>query len=152
MEWGACSVSCGAGVQRRLRQCNKPLPANGGRHCAGSATDTRGCKGKPCPGTFCVPLWTLNQRNLKFCSSFKMFTTLMKLVPVVFFTVDGNWSDWSSWEECSRTCGQGNRTRVRTCSNPHAQHGGRACEGKAVEAIMCSIKPCPGTVNKTDCL
>lgn len=58
--------------------------------------------------------------------------------------VDGNWSEWSSWEECSRTCGQGNRTRVRTCSNPPAQHGGRACEGKAVEAIMCSLRPCPG--------
>uniref|UniRef100_A0A673IBQ3 Hemicentin-1 n=1 Tax=Sinocyclocheilus rhinocerous TaxID=307959 RepID=A0A673IBQ3_9TELE len=105
MEWGACSVSCGTGVQKRLRQCNNPFPANGGRHCIGSATETRSCQGKPCP-------------------------------------VDGNWSEWSSWEECSRTCGQGNRTRVRTCSNP-AQHGGRACEGKAVEAIMCSIRPCP---------
>ncbi|XP_055041761.2 hemicentin-1 isoform X1 [Misgurnus anguillicaudatus] len=106
MEWGACSVSCGTGVQRRLRQCNNPLPANGGRHCTGGAAESRSCKGKPCP-------------------------------------VDGNWSEWSPWEECSRTCGQGNRTRVRTCSNPHAQHGGRACEGKAVEAIMCNIKPCP---------
>ncbi|XP_016146102.1 hemicentin-1-like [Sinocyclocheilus grahami] len=106
MEWGACSVSCGTGVQKRLRQCNNPFPANGGHHCIGLATETRSCQGKPCP-------------------------------------VDGNWSEWSSWEECSRTCGQGNRTRVRTCSNPPAQHGGRACEGKAVEAIMCSIRPCP---------
>uniref|UniRef100_A0A8C1GCZ4 Hemicentin-1 n=1 Tax=Cyprinus carpio TaxID=7962 RepID=A0A8C1GCZ4_CYPCA len=106
MEWGACSVSCGTGVQKRLRQCNNPFPANGGQHCIGSATETRSCQGKPCP-------------------------------------VDGSWSEWSSWEECSRTCGQGNRTRVRTCSNPPAQHGGRACEGKAVEAIMCSIRPCP---------
>ncbi|XP_030626728.1 hemicentin-1 [Chanos chanos] len=106
MEWGSCSVSCGTGVQRRLRQCNNPLPANGGRHCTGPDTDTRSCQGKPCP-------------------------------------VDGNWSEWSAWEECSRTCGQGNRTRVRTCSNPPAQHGGRPCEGKAVEAIMCSIRPCP---------
>ncbi|XP_050994845.1 LOW QUALITY PROTEIN: hemicentin-1 [Labeo rohita] len=106
MEWGACSVSCGTGLQKRLRQCNNPFPANGGRHCLGLATETRSCQGKPCP-------------------------------------VDGNWSEWSSWEECSRTCGQGNRTRVRTCSNPSAQHGGRACEGKAVEAIMCSIRPCP---------
>ncbi|TRZ02412.1 hypothetical protein DNTS_034467 [Danionella cerebrum] len=57
--------------------------------------------------------------------------------------VDGSWSEWSSWEECSRTCGQGNRTRLRTCTNPPAQHGGRACEGKAVESIMCSIRPCP---------
>ncbi|XP_031431207.1 LOW QUALITY PROTEIN: hemicentin-1 [Clupea harengus] len=106
MEWGPCSVSCGEGAQRRLRQCNNPLPANGGRHCVGSDTQTRTCHGKPCP-------------------------------------VDGRWSEWSSWEECSRTCGHGNRTRVRTCSDPPAQHGGRACEGKAVEAIMCSIRPCP---------
>eukprot|EP00064_Thunnus_orientalis_P020663 superscaffoldBa00005807_g20806 len=105
-EWGPCSVSCGVGSQKRLRQCNNPLPANGGRHCAGSDTETRSCRGKPCP-------------------------------------VDGNWSEWSLWEECSRTCGQGNRTRVRTCSNPPAQHGGRPCEGKAVEVIMCSVRPCP---------
>ncbi|XP_053737549.1 hemicentin-1 isoform X1 [Synchiropus splendidus] len=57
--------------------------------------------------------------------------------------VDGNWSEWSSWEECSRSCGQGNRTRVRSCSNPPAQHGGRPCEGKAVEVIICSVRPCP---------
>uniref|UniRef100_A0A3Q1GJS2 Uncharacterized protein n=1 Tax=Acanthochromis polyacanthus TaxID=80966 RepID=A0A3Q1GJS2_9TELE len=106
-EWAPCSVSCGVGAQNRLRQCNNPLPANGGRHCAGSDLETRRCQGKPCP-------------------------------------VDGNWSEWSLWEECSRTCGQGNRTRVRTCSNPSAQHGGRPCEGKAVEVIMCSVRPLAG--------
>ncbi|XP_045905935.1 hemicentin-1 [Micropterus dolomieu] len=105
-EWGPCSVSCAVGFQKRLRHCNNPLPANGGRHCAGSDTETRSCQGKPCP-------------------------------------VNGIWSEWSVWEECSRTCGRGNRTRVRTCSNPPAQHGGRPCEGKAVEVIMCSVRPCP---------
>ncbi|XP_047443825.1 hemicentin-1 isoform X2 [Mugil cephalus] len=105
-EWSPCSVSCGVGAQKRLRRCNNPLPANGGRHCAGSNTEKRSCQGKPCP-------------------------------------VDGSWSEWSLWEECSRTCGQGNRTRIRTCSSPPAQHGGRPCEGKAVEVIMCSVRPCP---------
>ncbi|XP_076872442.1 hemicentin-1 isoform X2 [Brachyhypopomus gauderio] len=106
MEWGACSVSCGPGVQKRLRQCNSPFPSNGGRHCMGAASETRSCQGKPCP-------------------------------------VDGQWSEWSSWDECSRTCGQGNRTRVRACSRPPAQHGGRACVGRAAEAVVCSIRPCP---------
>ncbi|CAG5863670.1 unnamed protein product [Menidia menidia] len=105
-EWSPCSVSCGAGVQKRLRECNNPLPANGGRHCSGSDTERRSCLAKPCP-------------------------------------VDGHWSEWSPWEECSRTCDQGNRTRTRTCSNPPAQNGGRTCEGKAVEVIMCSVRPCP---------
>ncbi|XP_058494160.1 hemicentin-1 isoform X1 [Solea solea] len=105
-EWAPCSVSCGVGTQKRLRQCNTPLPANGGRHCEGLDLEMRSCQGKPCP-------------------------------------VDGNWAEWSLWEECSRSCGQGNRTRIRTCSNPPVQHGGRPCEGKAVEVIMCSVRPCP---------
>ncbi|XP_035384811.1 hemicentin-1 isoform X2 [Electrophorus electricus] len=105
-EWGACSVSCGTGVQKRLRQCNNPLPANGGRHCVGSSSETRSCQGKPCP-------------------------------------VDGQWTEWSAWDECSHTCGHGNRTRVRMCSRPSAQHGGRACVGRAVEVMLCSIRPCP---------
>ncbi|KAM5295479.1 hemicentin-1 isoform 1-T1 [Glossophaga mutica] len=57
--------------------------------------------------------------------------------------VDGGWSEWSPWEECTRSCGHGNRTRTRTCNNPSAQHGGRPCEGSAVEMIMCNIRPCP---------
>ncbi|XP_077463990.1 hemicentin-1 [Stigmatopora argus] len=57
--------------------------------------------------------------------------------------VDGRWSEWSLWEECSRTCGHGNRTRVRTCSNPPPQFGGRPCEGRSLDVIMCSVRPCP---------
>ncbi|XP_019412229.1 PREDICTED: hemicentin-1 isoform X1 [Crocodylus porosus] len=106
LEWRPCSVTCGQGVQKRIRQCNNPLPANGGRPCQGPDTDIRSCQNKPCP-------------------------------------VDGNWSEWGSWEECSKTCGQGNRTRTRTCSNPSGQHGGKPCEGNAVESIMCNVRPCP---------
>lgn len=49
-EWGPCNMPCGVGAQKRVRQCNNPLPANGGRHCAGPETETRSCQGKPCPG------------------------------------------------------------------------------------------------------
>ncbi|XP_039591708.1 hemicentin-1 isoform X2 [Polypterus senegalus] len=106
MDWGPCSVTCGQGVQKRLRQCNNPLPANGGRHCIGPEVEKRSCQAKRCP-------------------------------------VDGNWSEWSTWEECTRTCGQGNRTRVRSCTNPSSQHGGKACEGKAVDLLVCNVRPCP---------
>ncbi|NXL89730.1 HMCN1 protein, partial [Alectura lathami] len=58
--------------------------------------------------------------------------------------VDGNWSEWGLWEECSKTCGKGNKTRTRTCSNPPAQHGGKQCDGSAVDSVMCNIRPCPG--------
>uniref|UniRef100_A0A8C6QPP1 Hemicentin-1 n=1 Tax=Nannospalax galili TaxID=1026970 RepID=A0A8C6QPP1_NANGA len=104
--WRSCSVTCGKGIQKRSRLCNNPLPANGGKPCQGSDSETRHCQNKLCP-------------------------------------VDGHWSEWSLWEECTRSCGHGNQTRTRTCSNPSAQHGGRPCEGNAVEIIMCNIKPCP---------
>ncbi|XP_064450302.1 hemicentin-1 isoform X2 [Mirounga angustirostris] len=77
--------------------------------------------GKPCQG-----------------SDSEMRNCQRKLCPV-----DGSWSEWSPWEECTRSCGRGNRTRTRTCNNPSAQYGGRPCEGNAIEIIMCNIRPCP---------
>uniref|UniRef100_A0A3Q2GH42 Hemicentin-1 n=1 Tax=Cyprinodon variegatus TaxID=28743 RepID=A0A3Q2GH42_CYPVA len=49
-EWGPCSSSCGQGVQERIRLCNNPAPANGGRLCSGPSTDSRKCQTGLCPG------------------------------------------------------------------------------------------------------
>ncbi|CAL8343147.1 unnamed protein product [Lota lota] len=49
-EWGPCSSSCGQGVQERIRLCNNPEPANGGRSCDGPGMDSRKCQAGLCPG------------------------------------------------------------------------------------------------------
>ncbi|XP_041856289.1 hemicentin-1 [Melanotaenia boesemani] len=49
-EWGPCSSTCGQGFQERIRLCNNPEPANGGRSCSGPSIDSRKCQTGLCPG------------------------------------------------------------------------------------------------------
>ncbi|TWW61140.1 Hemicentin-1 [Takifugu flavidus] len=49
-EWGPCSSTCGQGFQERIRVCDNPKPANGGRSCNGPSIDSRKCHVGLCPG------------------------------------------------------------------------------------------------------
>lgn len=64
----------------------------------------------------------------------------------LFFTVDGRWTDWKAWSQCSVTCGGGTRNRSRTCTNPPPQHGGKECSGSEEEMQSCNEFPCPSKV------
>ncbi|XP_073415578.1 hemicentin-2 isoform X1 [Dendrobates tinctorius] len=48
-EWGPCTRTCGQGIQERVRMCNNPPPANGGRPCMGRDVDVRACSLPLCP-------------------------------------------------------------------------------------------------------
>ncbi|XP_004538000.1 A disintegrin and metalloproteinase with thrombospondin motifs 15 [Maylandia zebra] len=53
-KWGSfgdCSRSCGGGVQLARRQCNNPVPENGGKYCYGLRVKYRSCNLSPCPDT-----------------------------------------------------------------------------------------------------
>ena len=73
----------------------------------------------------------------------------------IFFTnlVAGGYSDWSPWSECSKTCGIGEKTRERSCTNPSPANGGSTCVdqnlGDASETSSCNEGGCPSkwTVN-----
>lgn len=59
-------------------------------------------------------------------------------------TVHGGWTAWSSWSQCSATCGIAVKTRRRTCSNPEPKYGGRVCVGQERTEIYCHTLPhCP---------
>ena len=43
--------------------------------------------------------------------------------------MDGGFTQWTSFSDCSKECGLGTRERTRSCTNPAPQHGGQECEG-----------------------
>lgn len=49
--FGPCSRTCGGGVQLAKRECNNPLPDNGGKYCRGVRVKYRSCNLTPCSDT-----------------------------------------------------------------------------------------------------
>ena len=105
-DWPDCSVPCGEGTHTRTRTCTNPAPAYEGKNCVGSAIETQDCNTHGCP-------------------------------------VDGGWSDYGDWSECSADCGGGTKTRTRTCTDPAPAYEGNNCEGTATETQDCNTHGCP---------
>ncbi|XP_055329397.1 SCO-spondin-like [Paramacrobiotus metropolitanus] len=56
--------------------------------------------------------------------------------------VDGGWSDWGKWSECSASCGGGLRYKSRSCDNPTPMYGGRYCPGDHFKLEACNTVSC----------
>ena len=82
---------------------------------------------------------------------------LQKLFPIIFhskimvwgivnilFSVNGMWSAWGEYSTCTKTCGTGQKSRTRTCTNPAPSGGGSTCPGSTSEMTDCNISSCPG--------
>uniref|UniRef100_A0A8C5LRC9 ADAM metallopeptidase with thrombospondin type 1 motif 3 n=1 Tax=Leptobrachium leishanense TaxID=445787 RepID=A0A8C5LRC9_9ANUR len=51
-KFGSCSRTCGIGVRFRTRQCNNPMPINGGQDCPGLNYEYQLCNTEECPKHF----------------------------------------------------------------------------------------------------
>lgn len=47
--WGECSRTCGGGIQFSNRECDSPVPQNGGRFCLGERVKYQSCNTEECP-------------------------------------------------------------------------------------------------------
>ncbi|ESO92403.1 hypothetical protein LOTGIDRAFT_120936 [Lottia gigantea] len=67
------------------------------------------------------------------------------LVVTWYFSIEvnGAWSLWGEWGDCSVTCEDGIRTRTRQCNHPPALHGGRPCKGEDQQTKPCTLSQCP---------
>ncbi|XP_048772936.2 hemicentin-1-like isoform X2 [Ostrea edulis] len=160
--WGLCSSTCGVGLQFRTRECDNPLPQNGGRQCIGSSLDSKTCVSGHCPvdgewGNWfpwkpCSVTCGEGERTReRLCNNpFPLHGGLP--CPGLSLTsdicnegqcpVDGEWSGWGSWGRCSVSCGEGVHERRRLCDNPPPRYGGHHCHGDTVQLKTCRVQQC----------
>ena len=94
--------------------------------------------------TYFLPIWTST-----FTKSILCFTK------IYFFHETGSdteirecntgyacWSDWSSWTECSKTCGIGRRFRWRTCNVTSLANCSLNCAGDEEQSENCNTGNC----------
>jgi hypothetical protein len=57
--------------------------------------------------------------------------------------VDGVWTTWTNYSDCTASCGTGIQTRTRACVNQ--TNGGQTCVGSATQSVLCNTNiACPG--------
>ncbi|XP_068730538.1 coadhesin-like isoform X2 [Montipora capricornis] len=173
-EYGSCSVTCGEGVQERKRKCDHPIPQFAGLRCdqleLGPDSETKSCKMENCPvdggygpwGAFSVCTVTCGggtRERTRSCDNPKPEfggktcegQGLGESVQTESCNVelpcpiDGGYTNWTEYTQCTVSCGGGTHQRSRDCTNPKPAHGGKNCEklGSAMEIQECNTEACP---------
>lgn len=68
----------------------------------------------------------------------------------MFYFLDGGWSSWTDWGDCSASCGTGIRRRHRGCNNPTPSLLGHDCEGETESFELCETYSCSGNFHLLD--
>jgi hypothetical protein len=167
-EWSICSVTCDSGYRFRQRDIAQQ-PARGGAGVTGDAQDYEICYENPCShaaidcafaawsewgacsstlkGTQTRSRETLTQaegggkpcagsmHEVRACNDAKMAEALGYL--------DCQWGEWEQYGFCSKTCGGGQKARVRQIKQLRVG-GGAECEGSQKETHQCNAQLCNG--------
>lgn len=157
--WSECTVTCGLGLQQRLRACSDPPPKYGGKRCPGNAAQIRECDTNIfCPIDGQWAFWTKWTHCSASCNVGIHMRTRTCTNPLPDYggqycagphdekgqcdtgipcPIDGNWGSWTGFGGCNMKCGIGMQTRTRMCNNPHPQFGGVMCFGGNSEDVTC---------------
>lgn len=113
--WSKCTTTCGFHEKHRSRFCTGAFNYNSYKFkvkdsilksCASVERIHEGVEKVSCPVS-------------RLCSS-----------------INGGWSQWSEFTECSVTCGIGKRVRRRHCDHPRPQEGGLYCIGTDHQEVI----------------
>ena len=73
----------------------------------------------PVTSVLFITLWFLTRLSLRLIFS--------------LYSVNGSWSNWTVWGECSKSCDSGLQKRYRECNNPSPVGGGLDCLVESTE-------------------
>jgi len=148
--WGPCSQDCGSGTRYRSRDIKRKAESDGAA-CSGTLHELEECNTQRCGAKCVLGDW----HDWGHCSKFDTqarcrhvvnegsicHESLQELRPCAT-KVDCQMSPWTDWDDCSRTCGSGQRERHRAVDkNP--RNGGRPCLTSLVETAPCGGPKCP---------
>ncbi|XP_060581974.1 angiopoietin-related protein 2-like [Ruditapes philippinarum] len=93
MQWGKCSVTCGVGLQSRVRSCTNPTPANAGEHCIGQNYDVKLCYNDICLDEDCYAIKKRRGKQQSGIYNVRLWNT-SRVIPVYcdFDTDTGGWT------------------------------------------------------------
>lgn len=112
LEWSECTKPCGVGEQVRLKLCN--ITQNESLTCNEELWSDDG--------------WVLSYEiQNQTCNTFEC-------------AVNGTWTQWGGWTNCSADCGDGVQQKERFCEGIVGD--GEECPGKNKEFKMCNLKEC----------
>uniref|UniRef100_A0A3Q3QHB9 Adhesion G protein-coupled receptor B1b n=1 Tax=Monopterus albus TaxID=43700 RepID=A0A3Q3QHB9_MONAL len=127
--WSVCSQECGGGVQVRSRTCQPEDSV-----CEGTAEEGRACNPQACIGK---PTYHLRNRSqgLRAIIGLKRDNADDSNQGVGATQTDTKTDEWSSWNACSVTCGEGWQSRTRVCATSSFTS---QCSGPLRENRLCN--------------
>eukprot|EP00929_Paragymnodinium_shiwhaense_P115839 TRINITY_DN8499_c0_g4_i1.p1 TRINITY_DN8499_c0_g4~~TRINITY_DN8499_c0_g4_i1.p1 ORF type:complete len:3773 (+),score=615.61 TRINITY_DN8499_c0_g4_i1:363-11321(+) len=159
--WRPCSATCGGGTRSRFRG-QSASALHGGKNCIGSDKQEFKCAEKRCPIDCEWNAWSQFSVCSKSCDGgTRSRLRTRKQMPengglrcsgqpdeteycnLKFpCPVDCEFRSWSSWSECTRSCGVGRRTRHRGI-DIESKNGGKHCAGYLKDDAACNLRSCP---------
>lgn len=165
--WSKCSRSCSGGINSRKR-FEKVSAAHGGKACIGSGDEDGVCNVQGCPVDCKWVPWSEWTGCTSSCGGgVRTQNRVVEIAPQWGglecetendqggpanektescnehpCPVDCQWSSWSKYTLCSKTCDTGTMSRNRVKS-PVETFGGRPCTGDLEESDFCNTQGCP---------
>ena len=158
--WSQCSTSCGQGERTRQRTCDGSNfrvsyegLLRGDLPCPGAATERETCDAGPCPAWTPWTPWSQcthtcgggQRKRVRECRKGRNYGDCVGEDEETETCNDQNcpsWTEWTEWTQCTKSCGGGKRTKVRTCVL--LRSGEAQCEGEDEVTEECNTDQCPG--------